>query len=98
MSISGSTPSHAYYGVPVSGIRPAGETSGSRMAPPSGPYLGRGNKCSANEDTCKGNRVKNQELCAGHLRSAAKLISESVKPSDGSVVVHAETGVVVNGV
>jgi hypothetical protein len=98
MSISGSTPSHAYYGVPVSGIRPAGETSGSRMAPPSGPFVGRGNKCSANDDTCRGNRVKNQELCAGHLRSALKQAAGKPKPSDGSVVVHAETGVVVNGV
>jgi hypothetical protein len=73
MSILGSVPSHSYFGVPVSGQRPAGQQAGSRLAAGSGPYLGsRGNKCMANEDTCKGNRVTGKELCAGHLRSEAK--------------------------
>jgi hypothetical protein len=81
MSIKGSVPAHAYYGAPVSGIRPAGMQGGSRLASGSGPYVGRGNKCSAKNDTCMGNRVKNQELCAGHLRSvrvkkAAPVLSE----------------------
>jgi len=73
MSILGSVPSHSYFGVPVSGQRPAGQQAGSRLAAGSGPYLGsRGNKCMANEDTCKGNRVTGKELCAGHLRSEEK--------------------------
>jgi hypothetical protein len=104
MSISGSTPAHAYFGVPVSGIRPSGAVAGSRIAAASGPFIGRGNKCTANEDTCMGNRVSNQELCAGHMKSAAKA-SKANKvefdgpiPSDGSVVVHAELGTVDNGV
>lgn len=72
MSIKGSVPAHAYFGVPVSANRPAGQQAGSRIAAASGPYLGRGNKCSANDDTCKGNRVKDSEFCAGHLRSLQK--------------------------
>lgn len=71
MSISGSVPAQSYYGVPVTGHRqPA--IADARLAAASGPYIGRGNKCSANEDTCEGNRVKGEELCAGHLRSARK--------------------------
>lgn len=72
MSIKGSVPAHSFYGVPVSGNRPAGQQEGSMIASPSGPYLGRGNKCSANNDTCEGNRVKDKDLCAGHLRSVKK--------------------------
>ena len=73
MSILGSVPAHSYSGVPVYGIRPASQQHGSRLAAGSGPYLGsRGNKCMANEDTCKGNRVSGKELCAGHLRSEQK--------------------------
>jgi hypothetical protein len=69
MSIKGSVPAHAFYGQPVSGNRPAAEQAGSRLAPPGGPYIGRGNKCSGKDDTCEGNRVKDEEFCAGHLRS-----------------------------
>ena len=61
--------SGAYYGEPISGIRPATETPGSRQAPPSGPYLGRGNFCAADEDTCKGRKAKGTDYCMGHLRS-----------------------------
>ena len=79
MSISGSVPAHALFGVPVSGVVPAGQVAGSRAAPPSGPYLGRGNKCSAKDDTCEGNKVKDEDFCAGHLRSVKKLeVSDGV--------------------
>ena len=61
--------SGAYYGEPVSGIRPFAEIPGSRQAPPSGPYLGRGNFCAANEDTCTGRKAKGTDYCMGHLRS-----------------------------
>ena len=64
--------SGAYYGVPVQGIRPAAETPGSRLASASGPYLGRGNFCSANEDTCTGRKAKGTDLCMGHLRSVGE--------------------------
>jgi hypothetical protein len=54
------------------------------MAAGSGPYLGRGNKCSANDDTCEGNRVKDKDVCAGHLRSQKlKEKEKSVEVSDG---------------
>lgn len=71
MSISGSVPSHSYFGRPVTGYRLAA-VDGARLAAPSAPYVGRGNKCSANDDTCEGNRVKDEVFCAGHLRSARK--------------------------
>jgi hypothetical protein len=58
-----------YYGVPIQGIRPSAEVPGSRQAPPSGPYLGRGNFCAANEDTCTGRKAKGTDYCMGHLRS-----------------------------
>jgi hypothetical protein len=78
MSIPTSVPAHAYYGRPVDGQRPAGQTSGSRLAAPSAPYLGRGNKCTAKEDTCEGNRVSGEMLCAGHLRSYNKALSKAI--------------------
>jgi hypothetical protein len=58
-----------YYGVPVQGIRPSAEVPGSRQAPPSGPYLGRGNFCAANDDTCTGRKARGTDYCMGHLRS-----------------------------
>jgi len=58
-----------YYGVPIQGIRPSAEVPGSRQAPPSGPYLGRGNFCAANDDTCTGRKARGTDYCMGHLRS-----------------------------
>lgn len=85
MSISGAVPAHSYFGVPVTGSRqPA--VAGARLAAGSGPYIGRGNKCSANEDTCEGNRVKDEVFCAGHLRSARKAAAKPetvVEVTDG---------------
>lgn len=75
MSISGSVPAHSYYGVPVVGSRLV-STAGSRIAAPSGPYIGRGNKCVANEDTCEGMRAKGTEFCMGHLRQVTKAKGE----------------------
>lgn len=86
MSISGSIPSHAYYGVPVTGNRPAGEQVGSRLAAASGPYVGRGNKCTANDDTCNGNRVKDEDFCAGHLRAVQKREKDLMSLGEEEVV------------
>jgi hypothetical protein len=44
-----------------------------RLAAASGEYLGRGNKCMGNDDTCGANRMKGQELCVGHYRQAVNL-------------------------
>ena len=63
-----SIPAHAMYGTPANHSRLAG-TNTARLAPPSAPYVGRGNKCSANDDTCEGMRAKGTELCMGHLRA-----------------------------
>lgn len=65
------TPSHALYGEPVSGIRPAAQTEGSRLAPASAPYIGR-NRCVASNDTCEGPKAKGTDYCAGHLAAQAK--------------------------
>lgn len=57
----------AYYGTPVGGQRlPA--VAAARIAAPSGPYLGRGDKCEGNDDTCGANKVRGQRFCAGHMK------------------------------
>lgn len=82
MSISGSVPAHSYYGQPVSGRRLAA-VSGSRVAAASAPFVGRGNKCSANEDTCEGIRAKGTEYCMGHIRKFKPVVSEDKGVTDG---------------
>lgn len=72
MSIKGAVLAHTYYGSPDRSIVPAAQQHGTRLSNSSAEYVGRGNKCCANEDTCEGNRVKGQDLCAGHLRSVRK--------------------------
>jgi hypothetical protein len=62
---------HTLYGEPVSGSRPAGQPSGSKLATASAPYLGR-QRCIANEDTCEGPKAKGTDYCIGHLRAMAK--------------------------
>jgi len=66
-----SQPTHALYGQPVQGSRPAGAQVGSKMAPPGAPYLGR-QRCVANGDTCEGPQAKGTNYCIGHLRSSEK--------------------------
>ena len=56
--------------------------SGARIASASAPYLGRGNKCSGNEDTCEGMRAKGTEFCMGHLRSVKKVSVETKVVND----------------
>jgi hypothetical protein len=70
--IKNSVPAHSLYGVPVYGNRPAGAVAGSKPASASGPYIGRGDKCTGNDDTCGANRVRGQELCVGHSRKTTK--------------------------
>lgn len=82
MSISGSVPAHAYYGQPVSGQRLA-SIDGAKLASASAPYVGRGNKCSANDDTCEGIRAKGTEYCMGHIRKFKPAISEDKGVTDG---------------
>jgi hypothetical protein len=64
-------PAHTLYGVQVNGYR-LNAVANARIAPPSGPYVGRGDKCAGNDDTCNANRVRGQLFCAGHLKSLAK--------------------------
>lgn len=64
-------PAHTLYGEPATRSSLA-HVAGSRLASASAPYVGRGNKCSANEDTCEGMRAKGTDLCMGHLRASTK--------------------------
>jgi hypothetical protein len=64
-------PAHSYYGQPQGDYRLA-YIEGAKLASASAPYVGRGNKCSGNEDTCEGIRAKGTEFCMGHLRKLAK--------------------------
>jgi hypothetical protein len=62
----------SYYGTLQQGSRLA-HVDGARLAAPSGPYLGRGSKCSGNDDTCEAPKAKGTDMCVGHLRSAGLL-------------------------
>lgn len=76
-------PAHSYHGRPVGDYR-LSSVAGARLAAASGPYIGRGNKCTANDDTCEGMRAKGTELCMGHLRSAAKEVVKDVTDTNDS--------------
>lgn len=82
MSIKGSVPAHSYHGSPVGDMR-LSAIAGAKLAPASAPYVGRGNKCSANEDTCEGIRAKGTEYCMGHIRKfKPEVVSEDKKGDD----------------
>ena len=81
MSQSQSVPAHSLYGVPQNNQR-LSAISGARIASASAPYLGRGNKCSGNEDTCEGMRAKGTEFCMGHLRAVKKVSVETKVVND----------------
>jgi len=81
--MNNSAPAHSYYGRPQGDYRLA-HIEGARLATASAPYVGRGNKCSGNEDTCEGMRAKGTEFCMGHLRKMAK---ESVTKAPSEEVV-----------
>jgi len=70
--MSNSIPSYALYGRPVDHHR-LSAVADAPLAAASGEYLGRGNKCMGNDDTCGANRMKGQELCVGHYRQAVNL-------------------------
>ena len=71
--MNNSIPTYALYGKPVDHYR-LSAIADAPLAAASGEYLGRGNKCMGNDDTCGANRVKGEELCAGHLRQAINLV------------------------
>jgi hypothetical protein len=64
-------PAYSLYGQPATDARLA-HMDGARLAAASAPYLGRGNKCTGNDDTCEGMRAKGTAYCMGHLRSIQK--------------------------
>jgi hypothetical protein len=70
-----SVPAHSYYGIPQNNQR-LSAVAGAQLAAASAPYVGRGDKCSGNDDTCGANRVRGQELCAGHMKGANKKVED----------------------
>jgi hypothetical protein len=62
-------PLYSYYGVPAAREARQAAYDDARIAAASAPYLGRGNLCAANNDTCEGRRAKGTDYCYGHLRS-----------------------------
>jgi hypothetical protein len=75
-------PSYSLYGVPAVAARLA-HMDGARLAAPSAPYLGRGNLCAANDDTCEARKSKGTDYCYGHLRSMGLI---KVKEADDGTV------------
>lgn len=67
----GAVPAYSLYGRPANASR-LNVASDVRLAAASAEYVGRGNKCTANEDTCEAIRAKGTQFCAGHLRSKLK--------------------------
>ena len=67
----GAVPFYSLHGRPATQARLAHQ-DGARIAAASAEYVGRGNKCSANDDTCEAIRAKGTQFCAGHLRSMVK--------------------------
>lgn len=81
--MSNAVPAHAYYGQPQGDYRRAAFAD-ARLASASAPYVGRGNKCMGNDDTCKGIRAKGTQYCMGHLRRIAKENGESEVTADAA--------------
>ena len=78
-------PLYSYYGEPANrSSRPAWGGPNATMAPPSGPYLGSGNKCAANDDTCEGRKAKGTDYCYGHARSLGVIQVKEVSDGNGS--------------
>ena len=59
---------HTLYGEPTTKHSRLAHVEGSRLATPSGPYIGR-NRCIANDDTCEGPKARGTDFCIGHLRN-----------------------------
>lgn len=81
----GAVPTYALHGRPAVHARLA-FYDGARIAAPSAPYVGRGNKCSANDDTCEAAKAKGTDYCAGHLRALTKeegVVDAADTPDEG---------------
>jgi hypothetical protein len=76
----GAVPAYSLYGQPANNMR-LNAVADARIAAPSAPYVGRGNKCVGNDDTCEGSRAKGTEYCMGHLRSK---VGKKVENTDGT--------------
>lgn len=61
-------PSYALYGKPVDSQR-LSHAADAPLAAASREYIGRGNLCEGNDDTCKANKMRGWHLCYGHMRS-----------------------------
>ena len=61
-------PSYALYGRPVDAQR-LSHAADAPLAAASREYIGRGNLCEGNDDTCKASKMRGWHLCYGHMRS-----------------------------
>lgn len=68
----------SYYGAPQQDYR-LSAVAGASLAAASAPYVGRGDKCSGNDDTCGANKVRGQEFCAGHMKKAKAEAEKAVE-------------------
>lgn len=76
-------PLYSYYGEPATRNARQAYTEGARLAAASAPYVGRGNKCAANEDTCEGRRAMGTNYCYGHARSLGLIKVKEAADGDG---------------
>lgn len=77
-------PAHQLYGEPATRHARQAHIEGARLASASAPYVGRGNLCTANEDTCTGRKAKGTDFCYGHARSFGLIKSKEADDGDGS--------------
>lgn len=82
MMSNNSVSTHALYGQPVVGYR-LSAVADARIAAPSAPYIGRGDKCTGNDDSCGANKVRGQEFCVGHLKQAKALSQVAERIEEG---------------
>ena len=64
-----SIPAHSLYGRPA--VYQLSADPDAPLAAASREYVGRGNKCLGNDDTCNAAPMRNSDLCYGHNRRAA---------------------------
>lgn len=70
-----------------------------RLSDSGTPYVGRGNRCMANNDTCEARRMEGSDYCVGHTRQLRpelweqrKLAKETDQQSSDAVDVAADVG------
>jgi hypothetical protein len=71
-------PVHALYGRPVDSYR-LSHVADAPIAAASREYVGRGDLCEGNDNTCKAHKQRGQHLCYGHMRSYVPVIDSELE-------------------